>query len=135
MGADLSPRHLYESNKNSKRVVTEEWLERKIETLKIKFRYFPTLSFTFQQRNVLNRYLDNQHIKKVILDFFYPNRKPNNRIRLWFFTETHSSGALHLHIFMEGMVGLSWLSKNNRKIAIKKRTLLTSLREISLWMT
>ena len=123
MGTSLSPRHLYESNKNFKRVVTEEWLERKIETLNIKFRYFLTLSFTFQQRNVLNQYLDNQHIKKVILDFFYPNKKPNNRIRLWFFTEPHSSGALHLHIFIEGMDGLSWLSKNNRKITINKRTL------------
>jgi len=119
----LSHRHLYESNKNSKRVVTEEWLERKIENLNIKFKYFLTLSFTFQQRSTLNQYLDNQHIKKVILDFFYPNRKPDNRMRLWFFTEPHSSGALHLHILMEGMDGLSWLRKNNRKITINKRTL------------
>ena len=51
-------------------------MERKIETLNIKFKYFLTLSFTYQQRNALDQYLDNEHIKKVILNFFYPNRKP-----------------------------------------------------------
>ena len=98
MGTDLSPRHLYESNKNSKRVVTEEWLERKIETLNIKFRYFLTLSFTFQQRNVLNQYLDNQHIKKVILDFFYPNRKPTTGL---------DYGSLLKHIPQEHYIFIS----------------------------
>lgn len=60
----------------------------------------------------------------MILDFFYPNKKPNNRIRLWFFVERHSSGYLHVHILMEGVSGLEWLSKNNRKVTIRKSTLM-----------
>lgn len=119
----LSPCHLY-TRHNKKRVVTEKWLERKIQELDLKFRYFLTLSFSHQQSCVISQYLDNKHIKKVILDFFYPNRKPKDRLRLWFFVERHLSEGLHLHILMEGMDGISWLSSRNRKIEISKNTIL-----------
>ena len=38
-------------------------------------------------KDIIDQYFDNAHIKWVILDFFYPNRKPTNRIRLWLFAE------------------------------------------------
>lgn len=118
----LSPCHLYK-RQNKKRIVTEEWLERKIQELNLKFRYFLTLSFNHQQSCVISQYLDNRYIKKVILDFFYPNKKPKNRLRLWFFVEKHSSEGLHLHVLMEGMDGISWLNSRNRKIELNKSTI------------
>ena len=70
------------------------------------------------------QYLDNKHIKNVILDYFYPNNKPKDKIRLWFFIERHKlSKKLHVHILMEGVNQLEWLSKNNRKIILHKKTL------------
>ena len=36
-----------------------------------------------------------------------------------------SNGDLHLHILMEGMDEMEWLSKRNRKITIRKTTLLS----------
>lgn len=108
----------------SKRKTTEEWLEDVIDKQRIRFRYFITLSFNKAQTSAINQYVDNHHIKKVILDFFYPNgKKPNDRIKLWFFVEKHQTGYLHLHILMEGIDALKWMSKNNRKITLSKKTL------------
>ena len=119
----LSPCHLLNPSSETKRQVTEEWLEEVVRTKNLKFRYFITLSFSKGQVSSINQYLDNKHIKKVILDFFYPNKKPDNRIRVWFFVEKHLSGALHLHLLMEGIDGLSWMTENNRKVSLSKRTL------------
>ena len=116
--------HLLNDKTQNKRVATEDWLEEVIKTQNLKFRYFITLSFNKAQTDAINQYLDNEHIKKVILDFFYPNKKPDNRIRIWFFIERHKSGFLHLHLLMEGMNGLEWLSQRNRQISIRKSTLL-----------
>ena len=71
----------------SKRKTTEAWLKGLAKERGFKFRYFLTLSFYKPQRCIINQYLDNEHIKKVILDFFYPNKKPKNRIRFWLFVE------------------------------------------------
>lgn len=124
MNTLVSPRH---SNKGTsspnKRKTTEKWLEDLIDEKKYRFRYFITLSFNRQQTSFINQYLENRHIKRVILDFFYPNRKPENRIRLWFFVEPHLSGGLHLHILTEGMDGLTWFRTCNRKVTLKKSTL------------
>ena len=116
----------YQSNKKdsySNRRSTESWLNDLIEEYDIKFRYFITLSFYRKQRDEIQQYIDNHHIKNVILSYFYPNRKPKNRIRIWFFPEKHQDESLHLHMLMEGMDGLTWLMKNNRKITLSKRTL------------
>ena len=111
----------------SKRKTTEEWLEEVIEKQGLRFRYFLTLSFYKGQTSLINQYLDNRHIKNVILGFFYPNKRPKDRIRLWFFVEKHTTECLHLHILLEGVNGLDWLQKNNRKITIRKTTLLDIL--------
>ena len=108
----------------SKRKTTEAWLKGLAKERGFKFRYFLTLSFYKPQRCIINQYLDNEHIKKVILDFFYPNKKPKNRIRFWLFVEKHKDGDLHLHVLMEGMDEMEWLSKRNRKISIRKSTIL-----------
>ena len=115
----IKPRHVA----SLRRETTEEWLQEIIDRTRLKFRDFITLSFNRAQTSEISQYLDNHHIKKVILDFFYPNRKPENRIRMWFFVEKHLSGCLHLHILMEGMDALTWLRKNNRRISLSKRTL------------
>ena len=106
-----------------KRRSTESWLRNEIENEDIKFKYFITLTFNRAQTSLINQYLDNKHIKNVILSFFYPRKKPNDRIKVWIFVERHQKGTLHLHLLMEGMDGLTWLMKNNRKIQISKRTL------------
>ena len=108
----------------SKRKTTEVWLKGLAKERGFKFRYFLTLSFYKPQRCIINQYLDNEHIKKVIVDFFYPNKKPKNRIRFWLFVEQHKDGDLHLHLLMEGMDEMEWLSKRNRKICIRKTTIL-----------
>ena len=108
----------------SKRKTTEAWLKGLVKERGFKFRYFLTLSFYKPQRCIINQYLDNEHIKKVIVDFFYPNKKPKNRIRFWLFVEKHKDGDLHLHVLMEGMDEMEWLSKRNRKISIRKTTIL-----------
>lgn len=108
----------------SKRKTTEAWLKGLAKERGFKFRYFLTLSFYKPQRCIINQYLDNEHIKKVILDFFYPNKKPKNRIRFWLFVEKHKDGDLHLHVLMEGMDEMEWLGKRNRKIIIRKSTIL-----------
>ena len=106
------------------RNATETWLHGKMETMGLNFHYFLTLSFFKGSQSTINQYLDNKHIKKVILDFFYPyGKKPKDRIRLWMFVERHQSGNLHLHILMESMDGLSWLLGKNRKITLSKNTL------------
>ena len=123
---NLSPCH-FQENDNSPQLrnkeITQDWLQRKIDDLDLEFRYFITLSFWKGRKSTIKQYLDNHHIKKVILDFFYPHRKPSEEIRLWFFIEKHQSGFLHLHILMEGMDGLTWMSKFNRKITLSKKTL------------
>ncbi len=107
----------------SRKQTTEEWLQEKIDEKNIRFRYFITLTFNKAQKEIIGQYLENQHIKRVILDFFYPNRKPKNRIRVWFFCEKHLSGELHLHLLLEGMNGIQFLSNNNRRVQISKKTL------------
>jgi hypothetical protein len=121
----VSPCHLIKPKHvaSLRRETTEEWLQEIIDRTRLSFRYFITLSFNRAQTSEISQYLDNHHIKKVILDFFYPNRKPENRIRMWFFVEKHLSGYLHLHILMEGMDALTWLRKNNRRILLSKKTL------------
>ena len=122
-----SLRHVTEGNINLpqfRREVTEEWLERKIESLDLKFKYFITLSFNKAQRRTLNQYLQNKHIKNVIHSYFYSQGKPRNPLRVWFFLEKHKSAKLHLHILCEGLNPLDWLLENNRKITIRKSTLL-----------
>jgi hypothetical protein len=126
LGLHSSSRHFAQLQYRglSKRKTTESWLKGLAKEGGFKFRYFLTLSFYKPQKWVINQYLDNEHIKKVILDFFYPNNKPKNRIRFWLFVEKHKDGDLHLHILMEGMDEFDWLSKRNRKITIRKSTLL-----------
>ena len=122
-----SLRHVTEGNINLpqfRREVTEEWLERKVESLDLKFKYFITLSFNKAQRRTLNQYLQNKHIKNVIHSYFYSQGKPRNPSRVWFFLEKHKSAKLHLHILCEGLNPLDWLLENNRKITIRKSTLL-----------
>ena len=128
MLVDLSscPLQVQESlsaEKIGKRRSTECWLRGLVDDKQLNFRYFITLTFYKAQTNIINQYVDNKHIKKVILDFFYPNKKPHNRIRIWFFVERHQEGTLHLHLLMEGIDGLTWLMKNNRKISLSKKTL------------
>ena len=125
MGNLVSPCQLIKPRNvaSLRREITEEWLQEIIDRTRLSFRYFITLSFNRAQTSEISQYLDNHHIKKVILDFFYPNRKPHNRIRMWFFIEKHLSGYLHLHILMEGMDALTWLRKNNRRISLSKKTL------------
>ena len=123
----LSPCHLTEDKINVpqfRREVTEEWLERKVESLNLKFKYFITLSFNKAQRRTLNQYLQNKHIKNVIHSYFYSQGKPRKPLRVWFFLEKHKSAKLHLHILCEGLNPLDWLLENNRKITIRKSTLL-----------
>ena len=120
-------RHVTDGNINLpqfRREVTEEWLERKVESLDLKFKYFITLSFNKAQRRTLNQYLQNKHIKNVIHSYFYSQGKPRNPLRVWFFLEKHKSAKLHLHILCEGLNPLDWLLENNRKITIRKSTLL-----------
>ena len=112
----------------SKRKTTEEWLKEVSQREEFEFRYFLTLSFYKAQKSVISQYIDNDHIKKVLIDFFYPNRKPTNRIRFWFFVERHADNYLHLHILMEGIDSIEWLSKRNRKIIISKSTILDIVR-------
>jgi len=108
---------------NKERKITQDWLMRKIEEDDFNFGYFITLSFYKQTKKTINSYLDNEHIKNVILDYFYPHTKPHNRIRLWFFVEQHESGCLHTHFLMEKIDGLNWLSGRNRKMTLNKTTL------------
>jgi hypothetical protein len=124
----LSPRHSTISTiVASKRKTTQQWLQDLIDEKRFRFRYFITLSFNKQQTCVINQYLENKHIKRVFLDFFYPNKKPDNRLRIWFFVERHLSGALHLHLLLEGMDGLKWLGTNNRKVTLNKSTIYSLL--------
>ena len=115
----LSPCHLTEDKINVpqfRREVTEEWLERKVESLDLKFKYFITLSFNKAQRRTLNQYLQNKHIKNVIHSYFYSQGKPRNPLRVWIFLEKHKSAKLHLHILCERLNPLDWLLENNYKI-------------------
>ena len=105
------------------REITEKWLLERMNDLDINFGYFFSLSFYKQTDNPIIQYLDNHHIRKVILDYFYPHAKPKNRIRLWFFVEQHKSGKLHLHSLMEKVDWFSWFARGNRKLILHKKTL------------
>ena len=75
-------------DKNStKRWSTERWLKTMSEQENFEFKDFITISYRHPRKDIIDQYFDNAHIKRVILDFFYPNRKPTNRIRLWLFAE------------------------------------------------
>ena len=85
---DLSPCHYDLDESSSARITardaTEMWLNRKMEDGCFNFQYFITLSFFKATKSTINQYLDNHHIKKVILDFFYPNgKKPKEFNFLW----------------------------------------------------
>ncbi len=126
-GKELSSCHRTDTEikvPHTRRAVTEEWLMRKIEDLDLRFRYFVTLSFNKAQTSTINQYLTNKKVKNVIFSYFYPQRKPYKPIRLWIFNERHLSGNLHLHILLEGIDPISWILENNRKITIRKRTIL-----------
>ena len=123
---DLSLWHLRKSKYksiNKKRIITQDWLMREVDEMNLNFGYWITLSFYSQVDDPVIQYLDNKHIRKVILDFLYPNKKPKNRIRLWFFVEQHKSKKLHLHFLMEQVDYEWWLGSRNRKIILHKNTL------------
>ena len=113
-----------DKKRRGKRWSTESWLEEIIEKFDVQFKDFISISFHKPNKDIVDQSLLGKHIKKVILDFFYPyGKKPKDRIRLWFFTERHQTGNLHLHILMESMDGLSWLLGKNRKLTLSKNTL------------
>ncbi len=123
---DLSLWHLQKEAKYKsprKRRITEDWLMREVDEMNLNFGYWITLSFYSQVDDPVIQYIDNKHIRKVILDFLYPNKKPKNRIRLWFFVEQHKSKKLHLHFLMEQVDYEWWLGSRNRKIILHKNTL------------
>ena len=124
--------------KHGKRWSTESWLRDLIEQENFQFKDFLNISFHNPNKDVVDQYLDNKHIRNVILDFYYKNQRPKDKIRLWFFTERESmffrqgknqhldvikGGNLHIHILMERVDPDWWLKRNNRKIGINKRTI------------
>ena len=126
-------------DKNStKRWSTERWLKTMSEQENFEFKDFITISYRHPRKDIIDQYFDNAHIKRVILDFFYPNRKPTNRIRLWIFAERQEmffrqgknphlelikGGDLHTHILMERIDPQKWITSRNRKITINKSSL------------
>ena len=128
--------------KRSKRWSTEKWLRTMSEQENFEFKYWISISYRKPRQDIIDQYFDNRHIKQVILDFFYKNRKPENRIRMWIFSErsemffkqgknphlelTHG-GDLHTHILMEGIDPCHWLTSRNRKITIKKSSIYAML--------
>ena len=123
---DLALWHLQKEAKyksSKKREKTEDWLLKEVDEMDLNFGYWITLSFYSQVDNPVIQYLDNQHIRKVILDFLYPHKKPKNRIRLWFFVEQHKNRKLHIHFLMEQVDYEWWLGSRNRKIILHKNTL------------
>ncbi len=126
------------TNIPSKRWSTEYWLRELIEEWDFRFEDFISISFHNPNQDVIDQYLDNKHIRNVILDFFYKSNRPKNKIRLWFFVERESmffrqgknqnlevikTGDLHIHILMERIDLDWWLNTKNRKITLKKRNL------------
>ena len=124
--------------KRSKRWSTERWLKTMSEQENFEFKYWITISYYKPRKDIIDQYFDNRHIKKVILDFIYKNRKPYNRIRMWIFSERSEmfyrqgknphleliqAGDLHTHILMEGIDPCHWLTSRNRKITIKKSSI------------
>ena len=124
--------------KRSDRWSTEEWLRNMSEQENFEFKYWITISYYKPRKDIIDQYFDNRHIKKVILDFIYKNRKPYNRIRMWIFSERSEmfyrqgknphleliqAGDLHTHILMEGIDPCHWLTSRNRKITIKKSSI------------
>ena len=126
-------------DKNStKRWSTERWLKTMTEQENLEFKDFISISYRHPRKDIIDQYFDNAHIKRVILDFFYPNKKPINRIRLWIFAERQEmffrqgknshlelikGGDLHTHIMMEGIDPQKWITSRNRKITINKSSL------------
>ena len=122
----------------TKRWSTERWLKTMTEQENFEFKDFITISYRHPRKDIIDQYFDNAHIKRVILDFFYPNKKPINRIRLWIFAERQEmffrqgknphlelikGGDLHTHILMERIDPQKWITSRNRKITINKSSL------------
>ena len=108
-------------NSQSKRWSTEYWLRNLVVEKDFKFKYFITFSFYKAQAHIINQYLENRFIKKVILDFFYPNgRKPKDRMRIWFFNEVHTDpdsrhfGGFHRHLLVEDIPSEQWRTPSKR---------------------
>ena len=116
----------------------DRWLNELIVQEGIIFEEYLTISFHKPRQFIVDQYLDNGHIKNVIIDFFYKNTKPKKRIRIWFFVEregmffsqgknpkleTIRNGNLHIHIFMELIDLDDWLDTKSRNITIKKKTI------------
>ena len=121
------------TNTPSKRWSTEYWLRELIEEWDFRFEDFISISFHNPNQDVVDQYLDNKHIRNVILDFFYKSNRPKNKIRLWFFVERESmffrqgknqnlevikTGDLHIHILMERIDLDWWLNTKNRKLSL-----------------
>ena len=116
----------------------DRWLNELIVQENICFEEYLTISFHRPRQFIVDQYLDNAHIRNVILDFFYKNTKPNKKIRIWFFVEREGmffsqgknpkleairDGNLHIHIFMELIDIDNWLDTKSRNITIKKKTI------------
>ena len=123
-------------NKKHNRRSTESWLEEMTREFDIKFKDFISISFHRPNKDIVDQSLLGKHIKKVILDFFYKNNKPENMINIWIFVEREGmffrqgknlekepifNGQLHLHILLERVDLDWWFSTKNRDITIKKR--------------
>ncbi len=109
-----------------------------LEQENLQFKDCLYISFHTPNKDVVGQYLDKKYIWNVILDFFYKNQRPKNKIRLWFFTARESmffkqrknqdldvikGGNLHIYIIMDRTDPDWWMDQNNRKITMKKRTI------------
>lgn len=95
--------------------VTVQFLQSKIESQDIQFKYFITLSYYVSIDDMTYMIKTHKHVKKVILKYLY-NNIPKDRIRIWFFMETHKSGSYHSHILMEGLddrIRMRYCNRNN----------------------
>jgi hypothetical protein len=95
--------------------VTVQFLQSKIESQDIQFKYFLTLSYYVSTDDMTYMIKTHKHVKKVILKYLY-NNIPKDRIRIWFFMETHKSGSYHSHILMEGLddrIRMRYCNRNN----------------------
>ena len=75
-------------NSQSKRWSTEYWLRNLVVEKDFKFKYFITFSFYKAQAHIINQYLENRFIKKVILGFLLSKwKKTKRQNEIWFFNE------------------------------------------------
>lgn len=75
-----------------------------INTHGIEFKYFLTLDYWWQMKNVSRVLEDNRHLKKILQSFF---KCP---IDAFFFTEKHQSEAFHRHILLGDIPDYRWLN-------------------------